>query len=202
MADGERAGARWVEELTRVIGRQLKHYRERPDRRMSARALSDETDRRGYRGEAQGIANIESGRRRNVPVAELHILARALGIPPALLVAPVGTAETFPVLPEHPAADPWAAYLWLTHDTDNHDVRVLLDTYERHAAAVENVETWIVGLRSTGEPVNDAHTDGWVEALRGVRDVMRARGWVPPRLADPELARLVEAAEQGKEAAP
>lgn len=70
---------------------------------------------------AAAITNIETGRRnratgvrrREVTIDELVILARALGVPPILLIYPVGEAETCEVLPDRTMGT-WAAVRWFT----------------------------------------------------------------------------------------
>ena len=59
------------------------------------------------------LANLESGRRSTLSVAELLVLARALGVAPLMLLFPIGAAETIEVLPgeEVPV---FAAARWFT----------------------------------------------------------------------------------------
>lgn len=65
------------------------------------------------------ITNIETGRpkdgirRREISVDELVVLAKALGVPPILLLYPVGLRELTEVLPGRQAGT-WAAAKWFT----------------------------------------------------------------------------------------
>lgn len=69
---------------------------------------------------AAAIANIETGRpgpdgqrRRDLTVEELVILAAALGVPPILLLVPVGVRELIEVLPGR-VMSAWDAIEWFT----------------------------------------------------------------------------------------
>lgn len=59
------------------------------------------------------IENIESGRRRNITIEELAVLAYALGVPPVVLLFPVGDVDQVEVLPGR-AVDTWSAAKWFT----------------------------------------------------------------------------------------
>lgn len=77
--------------------------RVRGERGMSAQKLADATAELGLPIARSVIANLESGRRETVTLPELVVLARALGVPPLLLVFPVGRHETVDTLPGGPA---------------------------------------------------------------------------------------------------
>ena len=51
--------------------------------RLSAQQLADETERLGYGISRSQIANYESGRKKSLDVADLFVIAAALGVPPA-----------------------------------------------------------------------------------------------------------------------
>ncbi len=55
-------------------------------RRMSAQDVADETACLGYPISRAMLANYESGRKQGLDVAELMVLARALGVPPVTLL--------------------------------------------------------------------------------------------------------------------
>lgn len=75
----------WDETLVRRIGLAMKRAR----RGKSARLLSEDTARLGYRISPEIIAKIDSGHRGAVlNISELLLLAAALDIPPALLLFP------------------------------------------------------------------------------------------------------------------
>jgi hypothetical protein len=89
-------GQQWAEDLVRRVGRAIKKAR----RGKSAAWLSDRTEQLGYRVSPTVIAKLDSGHRGSVlSVAELWVLAAALGIPPALLLFPTFPDGAVEVLP-------------------------------------------------------------------------------------------------------
>ena len=72
----------WAERLAASVGRQVKRYRARPELRLSAQALSDRTAQLGHEVKRSVIANLESGRRGTVTLADVFVLAQALMVPP------------------------------------------------------------------------------------------------------------------------
>jgi Helix-turn-helix. len=106
--------------LSDAVAERVRRYRLRADltreqlaERCAALGAPDLT--------AAAITNIETGRRnratgvrrREVTVDELVVLAKALGVPPILLIYPVGEAETCEVLPGRTMGT-WAAVRWFT----------------------------------------------------------------------------------------
>jgi transcriptional regulator with XRE-family HTH domain len=80
---------------------------------MTAHRLADATAELGYPVPRSVIANLESGRRDSVAVAELLVLARALGVPPLTLVFPLGQEQEMEVLPRT-VVPTWQAAKWFT----------------------------------------------------------------------------------------
>lgn len=99
--------------MTKLIGEQVKRHR--GERQLTAAALADITEKLGHRVDTNVIANIETGRRINMPLTDLLVLAAALGVPPALLVCPVGTDQTVEITPGRPETA-WDAYKEFTGD--------------------------------------------------------------------------------------
>jgi transcriptional regulator with XRE-family HTH domain len=87
----------WEKRLTGVIAREMRRYR--TERGLSAQKLADRCDQLGFPVPRSVIANLENGYRESVSVAELLILARALDIPPVLLVIPLGRERDAEVAP-------------------------------------------------------------------------------------------------------
>lgn len=102
--------ADWGARVTRAIAAQIRRHR---DGRLSAQVLSDLTGKLGYEIPRNTIADLESGRRASISVAELLVLSRALDIPPLLLLFPVDDQAELEVLPgeSRPA---WRAAQWFT----------------------------------------------------------------------------------------
>lgn len=87
----------WPERLVAVIATEIRRQREKRD--LSAQKLSDRCTELGYPIARNTLSNLENGRREAITVAELFVLADALGLPPLHLVFPVGQVETVEVVP-------------------------------------------------------------------------------------------------------
>lgn len=83
---------------------------------MSAQKLSDRCAELGHPIARSVIANLESGRRGSVTVAELTILGAALDVPPALLLYDLRRQAEVEALPGK-RSTPWTAYLWFIGDS-------------------------------------------------------------------------------------
>lgn len=103
----------WGREVAAVVARQVRVQREKRRPKMSAQELSDRCSDLGYAIPRSVLTNLENGRRETVTVAELLVLAAALGVPPLLLVFPVGAEDDVEALPDV-SADAWDAFRWAT----------------------------------------------------------------------------------------
>jgi transcriptional regulator with XRE-family HTH domain len=105
----------WSARMARLIAREVRRYREgqgqRP--RMSAQQLADRTEELGMPIPRSVLANLESGRRETVSVAEVLVLAAALNVAPVELICPVGFDKETEMLPGR-AMDQLAARRWFT----------------------------------------------------------------------------------------
>jgi hypothetical protein len=77
----------WSEALAERVAHAIRSARERGERR-SAQDIADETARLGYPLSRSQIANLESGRKRSLDIAELLILSAALNTSPVALMYP------------------------------------------------------------------------------------------------------------------
>lgn len=137
------------------------------------------------------LANLETGRRPSVSVAELLILAAALDVPPAVLVAPLGRRERTEILP---GVDPYTADAinwiagrvgiapeaqpWRVIALDRNDLSGVVLLYQRHSELVmdltdENPPLWlgehiVAAAREAGDTVTPQ------QALRMQRENMSA----------------------------
>ncbi len=80
---------------------------------MTAQALADRCTDLGHPLDRSVVAKLEKGHRQTVTVAEVIALARALRVPPILLIYPVGDVAEFEALPAQ-IADTWDAAKWFT----------------------------------------------------------------------------------------
>jgi len=99
----------WAEDSTGRIAGAVKALRGK----RSAQWLADRTADLGHPISRTAISNLEVGRKGSVDVAELVVLARALGVPPLLLLYPALSAGEVEVLPGHRTSS-WAAGQWFT----------------------------------------------------------------------------------------
>ena len=101
----------WATRLNADTGARIAAYRKQ--RKLTAQQLADRCAELGLPIERGLLAKIEKGIRQGLNVGEIAVFAKALGVPPILLLLPVGESETTEVLPgEH--ADTWAAFTWFT----------------------------------------------------------------------------------------
>ncbi|SHM56992.1 helix-turn-helix domain-containing protein [Streptomyces yunnanensis] len=100
----------WPERLAATIAGEIRRYR--LNLKMSAQQLSDRCAELGMEIPRAVISNLENGRRTSVTVAEVLVLAAALGVPPAALIFPVGYAEKTEALPGA-EVPPFEAVRWL-----------------------------------------------------------------------------------------
>lgn len=153
----------WSERVAVLVAEQVRRYRQA--RGLSAQQLADECAGLGLPIKRSVLANFESGRRTTITLAELLVLARALGVPPILLVFPLGRETTTEVLPEVERPT-WAVAKWFAgeaafptaassgkHDYlagEHADVQTYFDTagalmrHREHDRLVENLR-WALG---------------------------------------------------------
>ncbi|MBP5862817.1 helix-turn-helix domain-containing protein [Streptomyces scabiei] len=87
----------WSTRLALSVAREVRRHRQAQG--LSAQQLSERCAEVGMPIQRSVLANLESGRRTTVTVAEVLVLARALGVPPGVLIFPVGHVAEFEVLP-------------------------------------------------------------------------------------------------------
>lgn len=131
---------------------------------MSAQQLSDACTELGHPIARGVLANFESGRRPTVSLAEVLVFARALRVPPLLLVFPLGEEESPEALPGEPASA-WSALKWFTGEADRlpGDTEATSDTvtvrlYRDHDRLVEewrNARNQVFSILAATEPLLD-----------------------------------------------
>lgn len=172
---------------------------------MSAQQLADECGRHGFAITRSALANLENGRRESLAVAELLVLATALGVAPALLLFPVGYASAVEITPDREMT-PWDACRWFlggvrvpaAKDIEPPDSPLAL--WADH----ESLTTHINRLRDDAgywhskpgylEHFPDDHYGELLERafadLKRLRMQMRGLGMTPPPVA-PDVAREI-----------
>jgi transcriptional regulator with XRE-family HTH domain len=105
----------WSAQVTRTVGERVAYYRQRATgadgRKLTAQDLADRCTALGLPTGRPAIAKLEKGIRQTVSVAELLVLAEALGVPALLLLFPVGQLPAVDVLPDRKVS-PWDACRW------------------------------------------------------------------------------------------
>jgi len=101
----------WSTRVTGEIIAEVKRLREK--RRWSAQQLSEECKRLGFSLSRSTIADLENGRRMHFGIPELLVLARALDVPPLMLLFRVGAEEQTELLPGEYRA-PFRAAEWFS----------------------------------------------------------------------------------------
>jgi len=99
----------WADATTRRIAANVKTLRGK----RSAQWLAGRTTELGHPISRTAISNLEVGRKGAVEVPELLVLAKALGVPPLLLLFPGYPGREVEFLPGHSASS-WHAAQWFT----------------------------------------------------------------------------------------
>lgn len=186
----------WQARMTRAVAAEIRHWRE--TRKLSAQDLANRCAELGLAIPRPVLSNLENGRREAVSIAEVLVLARALEVPPILLISPVGRRETVEMLPGQEALSPWDAACWISGTArlrdqpegvdvvwaDDDDVIPLFMRYE------ELVEYWreigpAEGVEDAAGNVIKTAADMKREAVKNLLahwKAMRGRGLLPPPL--------------------
>lgn len=207
----------WAAEIAKRVGQRVAHYRaqvpgEKTKRGITAQALADRCTSLGMTMDRTVIAKLEKGARQTITVGELIVLARALGVPPVVLLFDIGGSESTEILPGR-EADTWAALAWFTGEAgelpgvpgsaleEGTEAVRLFRRHERLVAEWSDSNRQLQRLFVTTPNSPEANIvrlasqslQSLGDALREVRGQMRRRGLTPPRL-QAELA-YVDAAD-------
>lgn len=100
----------WPARLTAAIAQRIRRHRLALD--WSAQQLADRCAELGMDIPRTAIADFENGRRERISVAEVLVIAAALGLAPVLLLAGVGTEDSAEILPGQDE-QPFRAAQWI-----------------------------------------------------------------------------------------
>ena len=197
----------WAQRVTAGIGERVAFYRDR--QKLSAQQVADRCSRLGMPSISRVvITRLENGRREAVSTAELTVLAAALGVPPVLLLYPLGQRQAAEVLPGR-EVHPWDGIRWFTGEAqdlggqESSESPISLFSLHHHlvsqwpqeqAAAAAAIKA--VGEASTPEARREAEELAVFRQelagggyLRTIRATMRTLGYLPPDLP-PDLAAV------------
>lgn len=167
----------------------------------SAQDLADQCEQLGHSIPRNVIANMESGRRAVLPLADVIVLAAALETYPAHLIFPVGYVERTQELPFQHLVPTWDALRRFTGEEEvpGHDAGLVPD-FEHHASLVRTAlaaleEEERAGFtaktaasraqREEAERKRTQYADQAISAkytLRQLRRELREEGATPPDL--------------------
>ncbi|MFU0240482.1 helix-turn-helix transcriptional regulator [Streptomyces scabiei] len=178
--------------MSQTIAGELRRHR--TARKMSAQQLADECARLGHPAlQRTVISNIENGRRRDISVVDVLVLAAALEVAPAVLMFPAGYAAEVEYLPGKTAAPLVAADWFSGHQGAEEDSALALtrrhrDLERRIRGVYRRIWEQGVAEQRYGVELEDAEAEAGREMarelddqLRELREEMAARGLeVPP----------------------
>lgn len=163
-------GQDWSKGFATEVGKNIASLRKAAG--LSAQRLSDRCAEIGYPIPRSTLANIESGRKRDIPIQEILVVAAALGVPPARVVVDpfadslevlpqverkgIEVVEwisgNWPLLPERGLRDFGTLHRWLSRDTAN---RKLLEEFVGDLDAIRSLyrseEQYALGLELLAE---------------------------------------------------
>ncbi|MER5943303.1 helix-turn-helix transcriptional regulator [Streptomyces sp. NPDC001928] len=189
----------WADRIKANVAGEVR--RRRKEMGWSAQDLADQCERLGHPIPRNVIANMESGRRANLPLVDVMVLAAALETYPVCLIFPVGYVDETQELPFQHLVPTWDALRRFTgeQDVDGYDAGLVPD-FESHAslvstalAALEEEEQARFAAKTAtsraqqedAERQRAKYADQALSAkynLRYVRRDLREEGATPPHL--------------------
>lgn len=211
----------WARQWAVTTGRCVRRWR--TTRKLSGQKLADRCAELGLPGLTRAvITKLENGRKESVSTAELIVLAKALGVPPVMLMFPFGEQRMAEITPGE-FIEPLAAAYWVAGVDPGSGPRAAergtpLDLYIIHdqiaAAMLSQRRLWqdiqpppwkraieVVEVVDETMPAHDRLAkEFWynVTLLRTTRDALSSQGFEPPPLP-PILAKAVAEAEEGND---
>ncbi|WHM37451.1 helix-turn-helix transcriptional regulator [Streptomyces sp. BPTC-684] len=195
----------WTDHVMATVAAEVR--RRRKELRMSAQDLADRCEELGHPIPRNVIANMESGRRANLPLVDVMVLAKALRTNPICLIYPIGYVAEVQRLPYEQRTAPWEAMCWfIAQDSGSLADRDMLGYQREHIEALgearsamdsESYAQYAIELATSAtertEALRDQATcleriDKAKQRLRVARSfIRRGRGllpYLPPELAD------------------
>lgn len=161
--------------MTAGIGKRVERYRKAANggKGITVQALADRCKDLGLPLDRSVLAKLEKGLRQGVSVAELILLAKALGVPPLLLIFPVGDDVFFETLPGN-EINTWDAAKWFTGE-DPFPVRDPADS--KWIVTTATFDDWETGA---GPAVDyrwhDEYLKNWRQSANGAAAARKAAG--------------------------
>ncbi|MFC8269676.1 transcriptional regulator [Streptomyces cinereoruber] len=190
----------WVDRIRSNVAGEVR--RRRKEKRWSAQRLADRCEELGHPIPRNVIANLESGRRANLPLVDVMVLAAALETYPICLIFPLGYVERTQELPFHSLIPTWDAMRKFTGEERDYETDSgLMSEFNLHASLTRTViaarreaesatfdaETATTsGQREEAERKATEYAQRAEEAKRrllNLRDDIRVEGAIPPELS-------------------
>ncbi|MFI2635069.1 helix-turn-helix domain-containing protein [Streptomyces collinus] len=126
----------WADRIKANVAGEVR--RRRKEMGWSAQDLAERCEQLGHPIPRNVIANMESGRRANLPLVDVMVLAAALETYPVCLIFPVGYVEETQELPFQDLIPTWDALRRFTGEQEvpMYDAGLVPD-FERHASLVQ-----------------------------------------------------------------
>jgi transcriptional regulator with XRE-family HTH domain len=181
----------WSARFSRTIAQEVRRHR--TARGMSAQQLADAVTGLGGDLPRTVISNLENGRRGNVSVAEVVLIAAALEVPPIALVFPVGYQEQVEHLPGQTVTPLEAADWWNGERADEDWALTLIRRHRRLESQIRRLykQIWeqAIGEHRWGGDASGPQADAAREVaeelaqdLHELREEITRRGLVLPPL--------------------
>lgn len=156
----------WADQVMATVAAEVR--RRRKELGWSAQDLADKCEEIGHPIPRNVIANMESGRRSNLPLVDVMVLAEALNAPPICLLYPVGYVEEVQRLPlQHPVTALDALRRFTGEETDLGADDDMLRYFRAHHAAQEQMRRAQQDEKHARYLAKTAHNaDQKAEALR------------------------------------
>jgi transcriptional regulator with XRE-family HTH domain len=197
--DDEKDVPEWTDRIRANVAGEVR--RRRKELGWSAQELAERCEQLGHPIPRNVIANMESGRRANLPLVDVMVLAGALNTYPVCLIFPVGYVEKTQELPLQDLVPTWDALRRFTgvEDVFENDAGLVHD-FEFHtrlvrtalAALEEEQRSRFAAKTATGreqreeaERLRTRYADQIISAkyeLRNLRREIREEGATPPDL--------------------
>ncbi|EMF52405.1 MULTISPECIES: helix-turn-helix transcriptional regulator [Streptomyces] len=189
----------WADRIKANVAGEVR--RRRKEMGWSAQELADQCERLGHPIPRNVIANMESGRRANLPLVDVMVLAAALETYPVCLIFPVGYVEETQELPFQGLVPTWDALRRFTGEQDVPEYDAgLVPSFELHTSLVGTALAALDEAEQAGFAARTATTRAQKEeaerkrtrygdeaisakyTLRHLRRDMRDEGATPPEL--------------------
>ncbi|MFD6968303.1 helix-turn-helix domain-containing protein [Streptomyces sp. NPDC059949] len=159
----------WADRIKDNVASEVR--RRRKEMRWSAQRLAERCEELGHPIPRNVIANLESGRRANLPLVDVMILAAALYTSPICLIFPIGYVEETQELPFKHLVSTWDAMRMFTGEEPSHDSDSgLIPDFNRHASLVRTIEAALREAERAGFAAETAASPAQREEAERKRD--------------------------------